>query len=129
MGKEPRLTMFDTISLGEFIRLLKTCKKDAWIRFDFCYFAPDYLHSYRGWYEHLAFSCGRTWQSTLAKDVLIECEQAIGRTYRGYKGGDYVMDENTPLWVDESENASGTAIVNIKDLDYEVVIETKFVET
>ena len=28
--------------------------------------------------------------------MVTEC---IGETYRGYKGGDFYMDENTPIWI------------------------------
>ena len=55
------------------------------------------LHSYRGYYSDLAFERGEG--SRPASDLLAECREAMGRTFEGYKGGDYMMGENTPLWV------------------------------
>lgn len=54
-------------------------------------------HSYRGYYVDLAFELQ---DGTRLKDhLLLECRQAMGRVFQGYKGGDYVMGERTPIWV------------------------------
>lgn len=54
-------------------------------------------HSYRGYYSDLAFElCEGT---RPAVDLLNDCRQALTETFRGYKGGDFEMDESTPVWV------------------------------
>lgn len=52
-------------------------------------------HSYRGYYRDLAFKPG---EST-AGAVLEAARAALGATFQGYKGGDFVMGESTPMWV------------------------------
>jgi hypothetical protein len=53
-------------------------------------------HSYRGYYDHLAFEPA----SNVSVAFMIACaESALGATYEGWKGGEYVMDEDTPCWL------------------------------
>lgn len=54
-------------------------------------------HSYRGYYEDLAFERGHG--TRLAADLLTDCKAAMGQAFGGYKGGDFVMGTLTPLWV------------------------------
>ena len=54
---------------------------------------PD---SYRGYYCDLSFEPAETQQG--AAELLAICEGCMGRVFQGYKGGDYVMGELTPLW-------------------------------
>lgn len=56
-----------------------------------------YPHSYRGYYSDLAFELGAG--TRLASDLLNDCKNSMGRVFEGYKGGDYVMGELTPMWV------------------------------
>src|SRR5690606_36368854 len=55
-------------------------------------------HSYRGYYEDLAFEpcC----EVTVAH-MLETARKALDQTFEGYKGGDYVMTEDTPCWLAE----------------------------
>lgn len=53
-------------------------------------------HSYRGYYSDLAFEPTDT--EIPASALLAQCRAAMGREYEGYKGGDYLMGESTPLW-------------------------------
>jgi hypothetical protein len=55
------------------------------------------MHSYRGYYTDLAFEQGEGMRA--ANELLAECKSAIGQVFEGYKGGDYVMDSTTPLWI------------------------------
>lgn len=54
-------------------------------------------HSYRGYYSDLAFE--RDEGTRPAADLLAECKAAMGRGFCGYKGGDFVMGEMTPVWL------------------------------
>ena len=54
-------------------------------------------HSYRGYYSDLAFE--RDEGMRQAADLLDECNAAMGKVFCGYKGGDFVMGELTPVWV------------------------------
>lgn len=74
------------------IRILETYPKDMKV----ANIAKN-CHSYRGYYSDLAFEHGET---TVA-DLLKCCRKAIGSTFVGYKGGEYVMDEHTSVYVAE----------------------------
>jgi hypothetical protein len=54
-------------------------------------------HSYRGYYEDLAFQ--PTGGFMRVGELLDLCSSAMGKAYEGYKGGTYVMGEHTPVWV------------------------------
>lgn len=58
---------------------------------------PCGIRSYRGYYEELAIPGTMNKASTI--DTWIKCLRDVnGSTYQGYKGGEYVMTRNTPLW-------------------------------
>ena len=54
-------------------------------------------NSYRGYYRDLAFAKGPGTRP--AGELLEECRSAMGREFYGWKGGDYLMGENTPVWI------------------------------
>lgn len=75
--------------------------------------APGEPHSYRGYYEDLAFQDQN--EITVAEliAVLKGCD---GKTYDGYKGGDYVMGRDSPLWR-AWKGDCGVAISGVKIAD------------
>ena len=52
----------------------------------------DSPHSYRGYYDELAFEPR---ENTTVGAMLACAKQALGETYKGYKGGEYTMGEWT----------------------------------
>lgn len=64
-------------------------------------------HSYRGFYEDLAFEI--THNITVG-DMLAATQSALGTTYQGYKGGDYEMREHTPCWLVLEQRCVGESI-------------------
>lgn len=70
-----------------------------------------------------------------AKDMLELCERCLGKSFTGYKGGDFIMGKSTPVWVSQYGTSAGfpyedddqyeTKVVGITELDEVVVIETK----
>jgi hypothetical protein len=67
--------------------------------------------SYRGYYSDLYFHQGEGTRS--AAELLAECKGAMGQVFTGYKGGDYVMGELTPLWISTYGHSSGTKIMAV----------------
>lgn len=71
--------------------------------------------SYRGYYSDLAFEPvleiekGKP-ESTI-ESILTQCRIANRATFEGYKGGDFIMDEDTPLWIAEYGIDSGVAVM------------------
>ena len=111
------------LTLGELIQALKRQEQDRSVKFDFCYFGPKDVHSYRGYYEQLAVNYEDA-EAPKVGDFLKVLEDALGENFYGYKGGVYKMTESTPVWVDKPNHASGTAIVGVRDNGYQVILET-----
>lgn len=80
------------MTLGRFISELEKMAQDKEIK-NIC--SP---HSYRGYYSDLAFEneSGTRTVDSLIKQLKNEC---LGQTFTGYKGGDFYMDKNTPMWI------------------------------
>lgn len=124
------LTSRGTTLLGSLIDTLEKCGRDQTVRFDFCYLAPTTLASYRGYYEDLALG----WTSEFTgwptvEDLLVKLREAIGKTYTGWKGGDYVMGRESSVWVANRGESGGTGIVAVSNDTYHgVVLVTALVD-
>lgn len=55
-------------------------------------------HSYRGFYHDLAF---QPKDNVTVAEMLADAESAMGRTFKGYKGGKYEMGPYTEVWLAE----------------------------
>ena len=71
-------------------------------------------HSYRGFYEDLALE--PVDGPVIAGALCQELKYALGATFTGYKGGEYVMGRDTPLWVAE-HGRTGKAVVKAEKID------------
>lgn len=99
------------MTLGEVIQLLKRFEPDCRIAIyeplrmsldcNLSWLCPSGCGSYRGYYEHLAIhyvvKTDRVELPT-ATEVLAILEPAIGAIFNGWKSGEYVMNESTPVW-------------------------------
>lgn len=77
--------------------------------------------SYRGYYTDLSFEPGET-----PLDAFVAtCEECVGKVFEGYKGGDFRMTEDSPLWVAEW-GSCGPALMGIYlDGDGRISLTTK----
>lgn len=115
------------IALGKLIRLLEAEKSDNWVRFDFGGFMPDRIASYRGDYSQLAIGYKEPKEPYKTVDVfLAELRAVNGQTMQGYKGGDFVMDLDTPIWVANYGESNSTAVKGLADCFWMTVIATEF---
>jgi hypothetical protein len=79
------------MNIGEMITALSYVSNDCVIRnagTEFC--------SYRGYYEHLAI-CNT--KEVTVKEFKKVLRKQIGKTYTGYKGGEFLMNLDTELFV------------------------------
>jgi hypothetical protein len=68
-------------------------------------------HSYRGYYIDLAFEWNQN--VTQPASTLLElCKSCMGEIFDGYKGGEFQMGRNTPLWA-ASWGAIGDKIIDL----------------
>lgn len=128
------------ITLGELIKQIedagtKNGDEDKTVCFDFGSAIPTVLDSWRGSYDELAlgyelsgYDGNGKYEEATAEKLLTELKSAIGKTFTGWKGGDFTMSENTPIWVSNPGNCGNTAIVGILDKDYRLVILTAYCE-
>lgn len=68
-------------------------------------------HSYRGYYEDLAFE---PIEGRVVKYVLEDVEKCLDKTFCGYKGGDFLMDADTPIWI-ANYGCGGKKLLGISD--------------
>jgi hypothetical protein len=67
-------------------------------------------HSYRGYYDDVAFEPAG--EKMKVCDLIAICKSAIGKTFEGWKGGSFEMDETTPVWIAE-RGESGKRLIAI----------------
>lgn len=68
------------------------------------------VYSYRGYYNQLSIEPG---ESATVATLALRLSDAIGETFTGYKGGDYTMSRNTPVWISGYGTASGWAVTGV----------------
>ena len=64
-------------------------------------------HSYRGYYEQLAFE---PVADVTISDMLKAARSALNTTYEGWKGGDFTMHKRTDCWLAEEGHGDGEEI-------------------
>ena len=69
-------------------------------------------HSYRGYYCDIALEPSSS--RVFASDLLRECRESMGKCFTGYKGGDFMMGEATPVWI-ASYGCCGDKLVRVND--------------
>jgi len=135
-GRHNRLQSSPQLTLNEIILKLKACNgkcnngEEKQVYYDFCDFYPETLHSWRGSYSELATSyTDEDWSKapTISKCISM-FEDAIGKTYTGYKGGEYTMNKNTPVWVSNYGESKSTGIVEVLEADVCIILVTAYCE-
>lgn len=116
------------LTIGDCIEKLRALKPDTHVEFDFGGIVPTKLASWRGIYAEIAlgFSGGAfsNDEPKTVAELLSDFQSAVGKTYTGWKGGDFVMGLDTPVWVDNPGCYTRTYITNITGDDYGVTIHT-----
>ena len=106
--KDREIRSLKQMTLGKLIERLKELDQDMEMM------ALDSAHSYRGYYADLAFEEGSKQNKQKVSDVLKVVSSCLGETFEGYKGGDFIMDEDAPVWI-ARYGSCGTRIMDITD--------------
>jgi len=88
------------MTLQELIDALVACDPHTRVPLGF-----GYPHSYRGYYDELAFEPVR---DTTVGAMLAAARTAVETTYHGYKGGSYTMQPYTEVWIAEHGHTGET---------------------
>lgn len=83
------------------------------------------LISWRGIYAQLTLPTAR--EPWTVKELLKDARGAVGSVYTGYKGGDYVMDESTPVWADDYGRCTYRMPTGVADKAGKVVVATEVI--
>jgi hypothetical protein len=73
---------------------------------------PGDFDSWRGVYAELSLE--PVGQPTTVKELLAKAKEADGKTFQGYKGGDFTMGKHTAVWADPYGESVGRGIVGHK---------------
>lgn len=72
-------------------------------------------HSYRGYYKDLSFH--PTDEDRSAAELLAVCRSCMGRVFTGYKGGEFMMGETTPVWLSPQGSTAGGRLMELREVD------------
>jgi hypothetical protein len=102
------------ITLGALIDKLAALPPETRIRYDVLSLNPTDFASWRGDYSQLALGidAGRYDLMTAAK-LLKLAQDANGATFQGWKGGDFVMNRETQIWVGNPGSALHSCVVDV----------------
>lgn len=107
------------MTLGKLIEVIKPLNPDLPYRLDRggTFYEG---HSYRGYYSDLAFEPTDE-QHTLGS-LMSDIQSFHNKPLEGYKGGDFVMHDNVPIWISNYGQSSGIALMR------PVLIHPEYVE-
>ena len=126
----------DQLTLGELIAKCEAIAERGYrlsdgskptVSFDFEYMGPTDISSWRGSYDELALGFGDGCDPALT-DFIDMLKGVVGKQLEGYKGGEYTMTEQTPVWVANYGNSGNTAVVDVLDKEWQVIIATGYCE-
>jgi len=114
------------ITLGELAVTLEKYPESYPVEFDSggC---PDTYDSYRGYYDMISVCTGAEGTND-AGTFAQQTREAIGKTYYGYKGGNFTMNRSTPVWVAEYGQCTGIGIVGVEEKEEKVILITAEIE-
>ena len=81
--------------------------------------------SYRGYYDGLAIVYSLKDRAMKVEDLLKMAKFINGKYLEGYKGGDYLMDEETPIYIDDYGDYRGIKLIGTKIEDKKVILITR----
>lgn len=114
------------MTLGALIKALEPIDLEQSIEFCFGGLSPGQFMSWRGAYEELGLDY--TDSPVKTGDFLALCKEALGKEFHGYKGGDFVMTEDSPIWVSKYGVSGHAALVGVIDTEIETILEVAYRE-
>lgn len=135
-ARQETLKNSDQLTLGELILKLKHIKQrkhnpEPMVVYDFCGLFPTNILSWRGAYDELALNfidLDEVIKPMKLSDFIDMLLLADGGIFAGYKGGEFVMSKHTPVWVANWGNVGSTAVVDVVDDGYQVILITGYRE-
>lgn len=108
-------TMF---TLGNLIDELEKYPRNWEVLIEPFHLVPLSFYSYRGYYHDLCLTYSTREESLGEKmsvgKLLDMCNEANGKEFCGYKGGDFLMNRETPIWVSDYDYSTEMAIAKVE---------------
>jgi hypothetical protein len=127
----------EQLTLGKLLSLIKKFYETEnelkqQVIFDFCSTFPHSFHSWRGDYYQISLDY-HLWdddeQPLLAEQFIKMMENdVIGKVFFGWKGGEFTMTEDTPVWVSTQRGGHHTAVVGVTSSYSSIIIQTSYKE-
>ncbi len=114
------------LTLGDILLALVRANPELPVYLDRDCGTPGDLISYRGYYSDLAIERGS--KEVLCGAFAESLEATIGKTFEGYKGGDYTMSSSTLVWVSEYGDCTSMGVSGVNVNPYRIVLETANME-
>lgn len=108
------------MTLGELINTLKTYPEHHIVLHGF-----RKPHSYRGYYDQLAFEPITDGSPTTVGEMLKAAEYANGRTFEGWKGDQFYMDLDTTVWI-ALEGTTNADDIPLTRNDLQTMLDEKY---
>lgn len=118
------MTTKTPMTIGELKEALKRKPKEMPVRYDFAYFHPARVHSFRGFYDEPAIGYATDCDPLTVADVLELLEQLTTEQFTGYKGGEYFYRDDQILHVANAREACDTVITDVFNHEGDIVFET-----
>jgi hypothetical protein len=123
--RNERLKTSAQLTIGEIIiHLGNLNNKNLPVLFNFEKARPTCLSSWRGSYCEIAFEYNNESEPKTAEKIIADLKEAIGKTYIGYKGGDFVMGKNTPVWVSNYGESDHRGVVGVEERADAIILLT-----
>ena len=108
--------------------LQKVDDKKNTVYFDFCSQVPTGVSSWRGIYAELAIEYKESEYdgNMTVEECITMLKESIGAEFCGWKGGEYVMHEDTQLHVANPGRVGGTIPTHVTDEGWCAIIHTKY---
>ena len=130
-ARDNRFRASDQLSLGDIIEACEKAlaereegKSVPYVCYDFADTFPTDIDSWRGSYAELALNYRSEGEEMKLPDFIAMLKKADGGTFHGYKGGEFTMSLNTPVWVANHGMAGNTAVVGVVNEGYQVILLT-----
>lgn len=111
--------------LGELIEQLEAVldkTENVWIEpFNL---VPTDFESYRGYYYELSLAYELDSRCTV-QELLDNAKRCIGVEFTGYKGGEFIMDESTPIWISNYGRVTNQKLSRIDVTGWGVYLHTR----
>lgn len=103
-------------TLGMLIEELSKLNPKATVYIEPFHLIPQGFYSYRGYYEDLAIEYSSEGEECTVAVLLKWANSALGRMFAGYKGGSFLMEVDTPIWVSNYGETSQMRLADIEVL-------------